>query len=314
MRILIVDDDPLIRDLVHTVLRQDKTNEVVVAASGPAALDILHHEDELFEMLMLDIEMPEMDGIELCRSIRKLPDYKTTAIVMLTRKSGLSDIEGAFAAGATDYITKPFDVKDIQPRLRIAQRKMRDDCLTVAREILTDPTFENSKALEFTMETPVRITDVEQHTDPFSFGNYLSQLNRKKVGQSVVFAVQINSFHRLFSTLSPLEVLRILVEVSEGISATVKGRRLLNTYFGSGAFLFISSSDALEDWQNIGKCINEILAASEAVRAMDIGSDVTVKVGRPFRPASHRNQRVRKTFDRALVQLGRRAQVGKSSA
>ncbi|WP_417837698.1 response regulator, partial [Thalassospira tepidiphila] len=162
MRILIVDDDPLIRDLVHTVLRQDKTNEVVVAASGPAALDILHHEDELFEMLMLDIEMPEMDGIELCRSIRKLPDYKTTAIVMLTRKSGLSDIEGAFAAGATDYITKPFDVKDIQPRLRIAQRKMRDDCLTVAREILTDPTFENSKALEFTMETPIRITDIEQ--------------------------------------------------------------------------------------------------------------------------------------------------------
>ncbi|WP_417275691.1 response regulator [Celeribacter halophilus] len=95
MRILIVDDDPLIRDLVRTVLRQDQTNEVVVAASGPAALDILQHEDELFEMLMLDIEMPEMDGIELCRSIRKLPDYKTTAIVMLTRKSGLSDIEGA---------------------------------------------------------------------------------------------------------------------------------------------------------------------------------------------------------------------------
>ncbi|WP_417256386.1 response regulator [Celeribacter halophilus] len=313
MRILIVDDDPLIRDLVRTVLRQDQTNEVVVAGSGPAALDILQHEDELFEMLMLDIEMPEMDGIELCRSIRKLPDYKTTAIVMLTRKSGVSDIEGAFAAGATDYITKPFDVKDIQPRLRIAQRKMRDDCLTVAREVLTDPTSEDSKTLDFAMETPVRITDVEQHTDPFSLGNYLSQLNRKKIDQSVVFAVQINSFNRLFATLSPLEVLSILVEVSEGISATAKGRRLLNAYFGSGAFLCISSSDALEDWHNIGNNINEILGVSDAVRAMDIGRNITVTVGRPFRPAAHRTQRVRKTFDRALVQLDRRAQVGKRS-
>lgn len=75
VNILIVDDDPMVLDLISLVLYQDGDNSISVAASGEAALDALRYSEERFEILVLDIEMPDMNGVELCANIRKIQEY-----------------------------------------------------------------------------------------------------------------------------------------------------------------------------------------------------------------------------------------------
>ena len=64
--------------------------------------------------------MPELDGIELCKIVRLMPKYQTTPIIMITAMSEKSYIDNAFLAGATDYVTKPFDKMELVTRIKIA--------------------------------------------------------------------------------------------------------------------------------------------------------------------------------------------------
>jgi len=122
MKILAVDDDTLILDLLTTVLSNTGHKGVEVSSSAPKALQMVQRSDTPFDCLLLDIQMPDMDGIELCRAIRTVPGYEETPIIMLTAMTERSYIEEAFLAGATDYITKPFDVLEISARIRVAAK------------------------------------------------------------------------------------------------------------------------------------------------------------------------------------------------
>ena len=104
--ILVVDDDPLIRRLITTTLRDVAGYRLHEAADGLAALEAAARERP--EIVFLDYEMPRMDGIETCRRLRSDPATATATIVMLT---GLSDgpaQDRAVGAGADLFLTKPF--------------------------------------------------------------------------------------------------------------------------------------------------------------------------------------------------------------
>ncbi|MEP2427951.1 MAG: response regulator, partial [Tateyamaria sp.] len=81
MRILAVDDDPFIRELLPVVFREADYPYLTLADSGAAALDLLNSTKEHFDCLLLDIEMPEMDGITLCRRVRSMEAYQDTPIL-----------------------------------------------------------------------------------------------------------------------------------------------------------------------------------------------------------------------------------------
>ena len=122
MKILAVDDDPFILELLPAMFEQADLNDLHTAPSGPAALDMIKAQKVPFDCLLLDVDMPEMDGIELCRRIRTVPGYEDKPVLMLTAKTDSISIEKAFAAGANDYIAKPFNLKDIYNRIRVAER------------------------------------------------------------------------------------------------------------------------------------------------------------------------------------------------
>lgn len=105
MRVLVVDDDPDIRQVVQACLF-DAT--VLVAADGPGALDLL--EREVVDLVLLDVMLPGMDGLTVLDCIRQQPDLDDTAVVMLTAQAGESGHLAAFRRGADGYLTKPFDV------------------------------------------------------------------------------------------------------------------------------------------------------------------------------------------------------------
>lgn len=120
MKILAVDDDPCLLDLLKAVLENSGYSDVLTCSSPTKALEMMKLDGADFDCLLLDIQMPEMDGIELCRRVRAIPGFEETPIIMITAMTEKSYIARAFMAGATDYIAKPFDVIEIGARIRVA--------------------------------------------------------------------------------------------------------------------------------------------------------------------------------------------------
>ena len=104
--ILIVDDDPSIRKLVATTLEDVAGFELVQAHDGAAALDAAR--EEAPEIVLLDLDMPGIDGLEACRRLRRHEETADTTIVILTAFAGAEAERAAEEAGADLFLTKPF--------------------------------------------------------------------------------------------------------------------------------------------------------------------------------------------------------------
>lgn len=108
--ILAVDDSVVMQDLVKRALAQDY--RVLVADNAVDALSMIYHEQ--VSILLLDVSMPGIDGLELCRTVRNIPQFQELPIVMLTARDGLFDKVQGRLAGATEYLTKPFDAAQLR--------------------------------------------------------------------------------------------------------------------------------------------------------------------------------------------------------
>jgi two-component system, OmpR family, KDP operon response regulator KdpE len=116
-RILVVDDDPQIRRVMKVTLT-GQGYEVDDARTGEAALERLR--ERRFDLVLLDMNMPGMDGLETCRVIREQSEI---AIIMLTVRDNEVDRVHALDAGADDYVTKPFNPSELSARIRAALRR-----------------------------------------------------------------------------------------------------------------------------------------------------------------------------------------------
>jgi phosphoserine phosphatase RsbU/P len=127
MRILIIDDSEDSRDIAEGTLLSGGYDDVVTAASGWEALkrlDIGRNSDErpTVDIVLLDVVMPEMDGVETCARIRNDPRYADLPIIMVTSLEDMDTLTNAFVAGATDYVTKPVNRVELIARVRAALR------------------------------------------------------------------------------------------------------------------------------------------------------------------------------------------------
>jgi CheY-like chemotaxis protein len=114
-RILVADDDPAVLQVLETVLSGDGY-QVITAEDGQTALELARR--DAFDLILLDVQMPRLDGLATARELRREPKLADVPIVMLTARTDDRDIEAAFAEGATDYITKPFAVSQMRARVR----------------------------------------------------------------------------------------------------------------------------------------------------------------------------------------------------
>jgi len=116
-RILLVEDDPSIREVTAIGLRQAGFT-VETADDGQAGLDRFRH--EAFDLVLLDVMLPRLDGLEVCRAIRL---ESTVPIVMLTARADTIDVVVGLEAGADDYVKKPFEIPELVARVRAAVRR-----------------------------------------------------------------------------------------------------------------------------------------------------------------------------------------------
>ncbi len=114
--LLIIDDDAVFRDLLHYSLTRSGY-QVELASSAKEALVLLA--ERQFDLVLLDIIMPEMDGYELCTAVRA---DSSIPIILLTSLEHPDAVVRGFAAGADDYITKPFQLREVEARIQALLR------------------------------------------------------------------------------------------------------------------------------------------------------------------------------------------------
>ena len=122
-KILIVDDEPLIRQLLHLVLTR-QGYEVEMAGSGVGALNVLQS-DSAIDLILLDWMLPDTSGIKLLVQIRESMKFSDLPVIMLTAKAEESDIVRGFGMGADDYVTKPFSPKELVMRIQALLKRVK---------------------------------------------------------------------------------------------------------------------------------------------------------------------------------------------
>jgi len=121
-RILIVEDHPIIAELVETRLRIEGMDPIK-CPGGREALQMIG--TQALDAVILDIMMPEVDGYEVLRNIRSRPDTRDLPVIFLTAKSTPADVEKGLAMGANYYITKPFSGIDLVRKVRVCLEERR---------------------------------------------------------------------------------------------------------------------------------------------------------------------------------------------
>lgn len=142
MKILIVDDEVVIRDIIREYVEYEQM-EAVEAKDGQQALDILKEPGCDIDIVVLDIMMPRLDGFETLKAIRS---FSRIPIIMLSAKSEIDDKLSGFDLGADDYLPKPFSPKELITRIKVvvrraekeAQRNARNDDILEAGPIRID--------------------------------------------------------------------------------------------------------------------------------------------------------------------------------
>ncbi len=132
MRVLFADDDAVARALLGAVLA-DLGHEIVVAEDGESAWQLF--QDEPVPLVVLDINMPGLDGLTVCRLIREHEAGRATFVIMVTARDGRDDLRSVLAAGADDYVSKPSSPENLRARLEIAGQRVVQNAASRAAEV-----------------------------------------------------------------------------------------------------------------------------------------------------------------------------------
>jgi DNA-binding response OmpR family regulator len=113
--VLVVDDEPYIGRIIQLKL-ETGPYRVELAQDGRSALELLHSENPV-DLILLDIMMPHVSGLDVLAELRQIPHRRATPVIMLTAKGHETDREQAAELGATDFLTKPFSPKKLLARI-----------------------------------------------------------------------------------------------------------------------------------------------------------------------------------------------------
>ena len=297
MKLLAVDDDPLILNLLVATLAANGYEDVATAGSADEAARLISAASQPFDGFLLDIIMPEVDGIELCRWIRSCDLYRATPILMVTAMSEMRFINRAFRAGAWDYVTKPFEAVELITRLRLAQHGAgrraqhgagrgpdRDaDTLSEAEQYIGDgaQAAPAGDQQSFALADAVALDPVEGLIGFVALQNYLLQLSRGSFYATSVIALQIQEADSLHELCAPDRFRSLLRDVAGAAISALKGSDCILSYAGNGAFVGVLGFAGTRDFNEVELMINLMIDRLRLTDATRRPLDIRVTVGAP---------------------------------
>lgn len=238
MRILAVDDDPVFLELLEKYLRELGYTNTVFCGSGTEALEALRSDFAGFDCLLVDIQMPVMDGIDLCRCIRAIPQYARTPVLMITAMAETQYIDAAYLAGASDYITKPLKRMELTARLSQADALNRDR----ARQSITvggSGAGRSRSALRFS--DPVVLHDVHGILELVALKNYALTLGNLRMQNWKAVGFATTGASEFYNACGPEQYIELMQDVGSVLFDTLKHGQLMMAHAGSGCFVALVS-------------------------------------------------------------------------
>ena len=294
MKILLVDDDESILALLKQFLSVSCGHEVTACPGGVEALDCIATSEEQFDCFVLDIQMPQIDGITLCEKIRNTPRYANTSIIMLTAMAQLDHLDRAFAAGANDYITKPFELGELRARIKSSQRFVGKEgpegstaSMASSESAQTGgsggdaPSGDTSQDDGFAEVIDIR--NIDRVLSYTAFENYIMQLPRFGMFQSSVSSIRIWQADQAHQVCSPDQFRQLIHLVAGVISDTMRRDNCFFSYRGGGLFLCIQNGRDSLSREDIEKPLNRRLQVALAKFPRNVSLELTVGKRHPLR-------------------------------
>jgi sigma-B regulation protein RsbU (phosphoserine phosphatase) len=149
MRILVAEDDAVTRRILDTTLA-GLGWDVVTAKDGNAAWEVFQtlKGKNAPELAVMDWMMPGVEGIEICRRLRATPGFEFVYVILVTSRGDKGDLSEGLAAGANDYIEKPFDPVELEARVRVGERMVRLQTSLSARVTELEEALEHVRRLQ----------------------------------------------------------------------------------------------------------------------------------------------------------------------
>jgi diguanylate cyclase (GGDEF)-like protein len=277
--ILIVDDTPLYILLLEEALR--KEYRIRVANSGKAAFDIIAKIGAP-DLILLDVMMPEMDGYEVCRRLKRSPETNNIPVIFVTAKSDVSDEELGLKLGAADYIAKPFHLPIVVARVKnhinfkiktdlLESQAMLDGLTSIPNRRRFDETLENEWKRAQRSDTPLSLimADIDffkQYND--NYGHGVGDDCLRKVASSLANSVDRPSDlvarygGEEFAIILPGTDIEGARVIAEHFRSNVEGMRIPHEYSASADTVTLS--------MGLASCIPDMQASSsELLRQAD---------------------------------------------
>lgn len=263
MKILAVDDDRDFLAYLEMTLGELGYQNVTLAHSASEGIRKMDFAVVDFDCFILDIQMPGMDGIELCSRIRSMPKYRDTPIVMATTMADREHIDRAFTAGATDYLTKPLDKVETRARLGMVQHLVRERLranfavANAGRDIRSAPSH------GFMDSIPLK--KVEGAIDMFAMSNYLTTMGVFRAVSMCAIGVQVTNARHIYDMDGGGVFSEVMIDVANCLSDSLSGTRRMLSYAGGGTFVVLASRSMMPTADDFGARINRYVAEFDAV-------------------------------------------------
>lgn len=299
MRILAVDDDPFILELIESIASDAGVTDVAWAQSGEQALRLLADPNLTFDYFLFDIRMPGIDGVELCRRVRQMSRYRDTPISMLTSVRDVAHMNETFRAGATDYAMKPIDVADLNLRLRRAQD------VHLAAVDLEPRKSADGKSLQLITASFERLgslwRDRRDHlVERVALSNYLTQVPQKCLADVSVFAVIITRTAAPHAAV-PQEAddAALYDDIAAAVVASLGPDLAIMTYTRDADLLIVTH--CAHPLRALSLEMDITRRLSDSASAQSAGKGLTISVGGPVQLQGKKENRATFATDRALM-------------
>lgn len=308
MKILAVDDDPIFLSILEEMLHGFGKTDLTLAYSAAEAFEALQLAETPFDCILLDIQMPLMNGLELCGHIRRMQTYKRTPIVMVTTMGDRSSIDAAFAEGATDYINKPLERFDLKARIGMVERLLAErERATILELQMSARSTSAMPSVQF--EEAFMIPEFDRGIELVALENYLLTIGRKKMHATSAIGISVQNAASFFRKTSSANFVNMLGDVAAAISDAFKTQQVMIAYAGEGNFICVSDASMSIDMDQLELEIQLSVDEFEAIYAMDNLPPPRISIGKSTRGSFFSLMNPTSLIDRAIAQTaGSRSQ------